>query len=248
MGSEKNKSETKKINVHSGHRKRMRDKFFQQGIDAFEDHEILEMLLYYVLPQRNTNDIAHNLIKHFGSFSAVLEADVESLVSQPYITENVAFLIKIMLPVYNRYIDNVTEQKKKFENTDEIVTYLRSKYVGNTHESVYALFFDAEGKLIISKKLNDGDISSSFFDLRKLASVSLETKATSVIISHNHPHGVALPSREDVAITQKAFDLLKSLKVKLTDHIILTETAHFSMVSTIQFANIFYDLPSPFNK
>ena len=77
------------------------------------------------------------------------------------------------------------------------------------------------------------------------ASAALETKTTSVIISHNHPHGVALPSREDVAITQKAFDLLKSLKVKLSDHIILTETTHFSMVSTIQFANIFYDLPSP---
>lgn len=248
MGTENKKSDAEKVNVHAGHRKRMRDKFFQQGIDAFQDHEILEMLLYYALPQRNTNDIAHSLIKNFGSFSAVLEADTEALVSQPYITENVAFLIKIMLPVYNRYIRSVTEQKKKFENTDEIVTFLRSKYVGTTHESVFALFFDAEGKLIVCKKLNDGDISSSFFDLRKLASYSLETKATSVIISHNHPHGVALPSRDDVAITQKAFDLLKSLKVKLSDHIILTETAHFSMVSTIQFANIFYDLPSPFDK
>lgn len=245
MGTQNNKTENKKINVHSGHRQRMREKFFQQGIDGFDDHEVLEMLLYYVLPQRNTNSIAHDLINHFGSFSAVLEADTESLVSRPYISENAAFLIKFMLPVYNRYIKSVTEQKKKFDTTDDIVAYLRSKYLGNTHESVYALFFDAEGNLIVSKKLNDGDISSSFFDLRKLASAALETKATSVIISHNHPHGVALPSREDVAITQKAFDLLKSLKVKLSDHIILTETAHFSMVSTIQFANIFYDLPSP---
>ncbi|MEE1321957.1 MAG: JAB domain-containing protein [Acutalibacteraceae bacterium] len=245
MGTQNNKTENKKINVHSGHRQRMREKFFQQGIDGFDDHEVLEMLLYYVLPQRNTNSIAHDLINHFGSFSAVLEADTESLVSRPYVSENAAFLIKFMLPVYNRYIKSVTEQKKKFDTTDDIVAYLRSKYVGNTHESVYALFFDAEGNLIVSKKINDGDISSSFFDLRKLASAALETKATSVIISHNHPHGVALPSREDVAITQKAFDLLKSLKVKLSDHIILTETAHFSMVSTIQFANIFYDLPSP---
>lgn len=248
MGTDKNKSETKKANVHAGHRKRMREKFFQQGIDVFGDHEILEMLLYYVLPQKNTNDIAHNLIEHFGSFSAVLEADKEALISQPYITENAAFLIKVMLPVYKRYIKSVAEEKKMFESTDEIADFLRSKYVGNTHESVYSLFFDAEGKLIVCKKLNDGDISSSFFDLRKLASAALETKATSVIISHNHPHGVALPSREDVAITQKAFDLLKSLKVKLSDHIILTETAHFSMVNTIQFANIFYDLPSPFEK
>ncbi len=248
MGTEKNKSETKKVNIHAGHRQRMRDKFFQQGIDAFQDHEILEMLLYYALPQRNTNDIAHGLIEHFGSFSSVLEADVEALVAQPYITENVAFLIKIMLPVYNRYIKSVTEQKKKFENTDEIVTYLRSKYIGNTHESVYALFFDAENNLIVCKKLNDGDISSSFFDLRKLAAAVLEAKAVTVIISHNHPHGVALPSRDDVAITQKAFDLLKSLKVRLSDHIILTETAHFSMAGTIQFANIFYDLPSVYEK
>lgn len=231
----------KKENIHKGHRLRMREAFFEHGFDGLNDHEVLEMLLYFVLPQRDTNEIAHDLIKYYGSLAAVLEADREDLVKHAYVTDNVAFLIKMILPLYKRYMENVND-KKKLTDTEEIVKFLRAKYADTNNECVYALFFDPEYHLIACRKLNEGDISSSVFDLRKLARFALESKSTSVIISHNHPHGITLPSREDVAITESSYKLLKSLKVQLLDHIIVSETSHSSMVKMPKFAHIFYGL------
>ena len=237
----------KKENIHENHRQRMRDAFFSNGFDGMDDHEILEMLLYFTLPRRNTNEIAHSLINHFGSFSEVLEADRSELLQHQYITDNSVFLLKMILPVYKRYRESVAERNRKFESTEEVAEYLMSKYVDTDNECVYAMFFDTDLNMIKCKKINEGDISSSMFDFRKLLSLVLETKATSVIISHNHPHGITLPSREDVIVTENAFHLLNTLKVKLLDHIIVSETAYTSMIKLPKFAHIFYDLDPVFS-
>ncbi len=243
MDKENNTTDiVKKANIHDNHRKRMRESFFEHGFDGMDDHEILEMVLYYALPRRNTNEIAHSLINHFGSFSEVLEADKSELVTVPYITDNAVFLLKMILPMYKRYRQSASERNRKFESTEQIAEYLMSKFVDTNNECVYAMFFDTEMNLIKCSKLNEGDISSSMFDFRKLVKAVLETKATSVIISHNHPHGITLPSREDVAVTESAYYLLRTLKVNLLDHIIVSQTAYSSMVKMPKFAHIFYGL------
>ena len=121
-----------------------------------------------------------------------------------------------------------------------------SKFVDTNNECVYAMFFDADMNMVKCSKISEGDISSSLFDFRKLASLVLETKATSVIISHNHPKGITLPSREDVSVTENAFHLLRSLKVNLLDHIIVSQTTYTSMVNVPKFAHIFYGLDPVF--
>lgn len=242
----KNNGEEKKENVHKGHRERMRKGFFNRGFEGLQDHEVLEMLLYFGIPQRNTNEIAHNLIHHFGSFSAVLEADKADLIKHPYITENVAFLIKMILPLYKRYMEVATEKAVLIE-TEDMVEFLRAKYADTNNECVYALFLDPKHRLIACRKLNEGDVSTSLFDLRKLASYALETKATFVVISHNHPNGITLPSREDIAMTENAYRLLSSLKVKLLDHIIVSKTSYNSMFKMPKFSHIFYGLDPLFS-
>ncbi|MBQ8503736.1 MAG: RadC family protein [Clostridia bacterium] len=242
MVQNKTDSNNKTENTHKGHRTRMREGFFLRGFDGLADHEVLEMLLYFVIPQRDTNKIAHELIDYYGSFSAVLKADRASLTKHKYITDNAACLINMILPLYKRYLENLSLLEPNYTDTESLVEFLRSKYSITENECVYALCFDPQHHLIACRKLNEGDISSSMFDLRKLASVVLETKATSVIISHNHPHGVTLPSREDVAVTESAYKLLRSLKVELSDHIIVSETSFNSMVKMPRFAHIFYGL------
>lgn len=244
MDKENNKGTNikKKINVHEQHRKRMRESFFENGFDGMDDHEVLEMLLYYVLPRRNTNEIAHNLINYFGSFSQVLEADRTELLKQPFITDNTICLLKMILPLYKRYKESAARRNRRFESTEEIAEYLMSKYVDTSNECVYAILFDNDFNMINCFKLSEGDISSSMFDYRMLTSHVLREKATAVIISHNHPHGITLPSREDVVVTENTYNLLRTLKVKLLDHIIVSETTYTSMIKIPKFAHIFYGL------
>ncbi len=229
-------------NVHKGHRSRLKKEFLSGGLHNMPDHKALELLLFFGIPYKDTNSIAHNLIEHFGSFSGVLEADVADLVAINGMTENAACLIKMLLPINRKYIEDVASRKPFFTEMQDIVEFLRAKYAGIGKECVYALCFDQQKHLIACRLLNEGDISSSMFDLRKLAAVVLETNASFVIISHNHPHGITLPSKEDIDITERAYKLLVSLKVDLLDHIIVSETSYNSMINMPKFAHIFYGL------
>ncbi len=237
-----NTKKNKKDNIHQGHRSRVREEFYANGLDGMPDHRILEMLLFFGIPYKDTNPIAHELIDRFGSFAGVLEAKTADLVSVNGMTENAACLISMILPLYKRYMDDITKRKPVLKETEEIVEFLRGKYVDANEERVYVLCFDPNHCLLNCRMINEGDISSSEFDLRKLTAAVLETNATSVIISHNHPHGITLPSNEDISATVRSYELLKTLKVQLLDHIIVSETSYNSLVNMPRFAHIFYGL------
>lgn len=244
MEDKKVKSTAKKKdeNVHKGHRSRVKQGYYERGFQGMADNVILEMLLYFGIPYKDTNEIAHHLLNKFGSFSGVLEANMADLVTVKGMTENAACLITMIRPLYRKYMEDVTCRKPTLTKTEEIVEFLRAKYSGSNTECVYALCFDPNHHLLACRMLNEGDISSSMFDLRKLASLVLETNASSVIISHNHPHGVTLPSKADVDTTELVYELLRSLKVSLTDHIIVSETSYNSMVKMQKFTHIFYGM------
>lgn len=240
------KNASAQVNMHKGHRQRMKDGFYKRGFEGLADHEVLEMLLYFGIPQRDTNTLAHSLIERFGSFSGVIDAERTDLLSVKGMSESAACLLKMILPAYTRYMEDISKRKATLTTTQEIVDYLKPYYVGATVEKVYVLCFDSNHHLLACRMINEGDILSSDFDLRKLVSVVLETKANSVVISHNHPHGITLPSRDDVAVTSSAYKLLESLKVKLLDHVIISETSYNSMVRMPAFAHIFCGYP-PFS-
>ncbi len=237
-----NKEKNTDKNIHRGHRIRLKGEFLSGGLQNMPDHKVLELLLFFGIPYKDTNPIAHDLIERFGSLSGVFEASLADLVTVKGMTENAACLIKMMLPVNRRYIEDVASRKPFFTKTEDIVDFLRAKYAGVGNECVYALCFDQQRYLIACRMLNEGDISSSMFDLRKLTALVLETNAASVIISHNHPHGITLPSKEDIDITERACKLLSTLKVDLLDHIIVSEISYNSMINMPRFAHIFYGL------
>ena len=240
----------KKVNIHKDHRKKVKDRFFECGFTGMPDHNILEAILFLGIPQKDTNPIAHELIDTFGSFSAVLEAKKSDLMKVKGMTESAAFAIMSYLPVNRRYIESLQKKKPIFESNDDIVEFLKPLFFEKgTIERVFVLCFDSKNRLIACRNICDGDISSASFDIRELIRIVLEVNAQKVIIAHSHPHGVALPSREDVATTKLVFDMMRCIKVYLEDHFIVTDTGYMSMAKSRHYIHIFHGLePLDFNE
>lgn len=227
--AENSVKDTKAKNIHKGHREKVKQRYYETGLDSMPDHNILEMLLFFGIPQKDTNPLAHELIERFGSFSGVLEASKTDLQSVKGMTDSAACLLTLFLPVYKRYVKDLHKKKRKFTEAKDIADYLRPLYLDTNNERIYAVCLDADNRMIACRVISDGDIDSSSFDPRKLASIVLEVKAKKVILSHNHPNGSLTPSPNDCRVTAMAFELLKLLKVQLVDHIIVTDKSYFSM-------------------
>lgn len=238
-----------KVNIHKDHRKKVKERFFECGFTGMPDHNILEAILFLGIPQKDTNPMAHELINTFGSLSAVLEAKKSDLMKIKGMTENAAFAIMSYLPVNRRYIESLQKKKPVFESTDQIVEFLKPLFFEkSTLERVFVLCFDSKNRLIICRNICDGDISSAFFDVRELTRIVLEVNAQRIIIAHSHPHGVALPSPEDVTITKYVYEMMKFIKVQLDDHLIVTDTGYMSMAKNRRYTHIFHGLePIDFN-
>ena len=233
--------EEKAKNIHKGHREKVKQRYYESGLDSMPDHNILELLLFFGIPQKDTNPLAHELIDKFGSFSGVLEADFNDLRSVKGMTDSAACLLTLFLPVYKRYAKDLSKKRKVFKDAKDVADYLRPLFLDtNNNERLYALCLDSQDRLVACRVISDGDIDSSALDTRKLASIVLEVKAKKVILSHNHPNGSLVPSKADSIATQHTFELLRLLKVQLADHIIITDKSYFSMMKSPGHIHLFY--------
>lgn len=228
-------------NPHKGHRQKVRQSYYENGLRGMPDHNVLEMLLFFGIPYKDTNEIAHRLMDKFGSFSGVLHADVSALMSVKGMTENAACLLNVLLPVFARYSEDINSKKPQLTETKEIVRFISPKFVGALNERVYILCFDKNHTFINSRLVNEGDSASVFVNFRTIASAVLETKATSAVLVHNHPNTIALPSPNDLAATSQVYDFLKTMNVALYDHIIIAGNKFCSMAQTPRFSHIFFD-------
>ena len=233
--------QNKKKNVHEGHRERMRNKYVNKGIEVFEQHEILEMLLFYAIPRKNTNDIAHRLLEAFGSLSAVFDAPIDILMQQG-LSYNAAVLLHMIPDLSRAY------QSDKFDNEEKIITdenigkKMVHLFAGKNEECVYAFFLDAKGKEKYSGIISKGDASSAPLFSKDIVSIAARCKAVTVIIAHNHPSGVAFPSRADLEATADIADALDTIGIHLADHIIVADRDYISLSSTPPFSRMFdYD-------
>ena len=229
-------------NIHKGHRQKLKNRILMNGLAGEAPHTILELLLFYGIPYKDTNPIAHELLDRFGSLSGVLRAGVEELKSVKGMTENAALLLHLILPVYEAYEEDLQQTPVLPETTAQIVEFLRPKLIGSTTEKVYRLCVGANGKLLGLRKISEGDLSSAALDLRALAAAVLETKAQDVILVHNHPNGIAAPSVQEIEATKQIVSFLAEMKVRLLNHIILSESDYCSMADKIKFTHLFYGI------
>lgn len=221
------------MSIHDGHRQRLKERFLEEGMDSFTQFQAVELLLFYCIPRQDTNELAHRLLERFGSFSQILDADIEELQSVKGIGLNAALFLK-MLTAATRYyqVDKEKLEARPLLTTEDCGEYLRPYFSFRSNETVFLLCLDAKCKVICCRMVGEGGINSAGVPLRRIVEMALAAKATSVILAHNHPSGLALPSQEDVATTQRVAAALEAVDVVLADHLVIADDDFTSMAQS----------------
>lgn len=218
----------KKVNVHEGHRARMRKRFRETGFEGFNEHEIIEMLLFYACPRKDTNALAHTLINEFGSIAGIMDADYEELIKIKNITENTATLFKI-IPKFLPFYYNSRSKEQVYSDCDTLKEMFSTYFVGLTHEEFRLACFDNNFHMISNILISSGAPSSASVNIRKIIEEALRTKAAFTAIAHNHPKGDSLASAEDIEATRHINEAMGLIEVELIDHVIVAENCAVSM-------------------
>lgn len=204
------------------HRKRVKSRFLKEGLDHFEQHNQLELLLFYAIPQKDTNGLAHDLIQRFGSISRVMDAPLEELTAVKGIGENTAILLKLIPALARSYLLDSQSPTPQLTDDEVLKEFLQSLFVGCVNERVYLLLLDNRGTLVKAVKMGEGDLTATPLSSRQIIQTVLFGKTTSVILTHNHPAGMALPSYADQKLTQEIKQVLDSIEVTLLDHVVVS--------------------------
>jgi len=220
------------MGVHDGHREKMRQRFLAGGLETFADHEALELLLYYSIPRRDTNVTAHLLLERYGTLKAVLSAPVEDLQKVSGIGENTAILLRLVPRLVQKARLSDNGREIVLNSTEKAGAYLLDRFVGEKNEVIFQLCLDRKGKLIACKRMSDGGAAAADLNVRHLVENALLTSASAVILSHNHPSGIALPSQEDYATTRQVQEALRTIGVELADHIIVADGDFVSLADS----------------
>lgn len=216
-----NDSEISKLasDVHKGHRKRMLERFINFGFDGFADHEILEVLLFYAIPRKNTNPLAHELIERFNSLNGVFDAAVSDLLDAG-LTMNAAVLIKSIPALANIYAAQNVENHV-IDTTAKVKQYFYCKYIGVRTEQLRVICLDSSMNVMCCEIVAQGECDKVILQPRRIVETALKYKSSNIFIAHNHPFAKAVASSEDIANTRNLISILKSLDINLLDHIIV---------------------------
>ena len=231
--------ETPQVHPHGKHRERVRNLFLQSGLDGFSEHNVLELLLFYTIPQGDTNVTAHNLIDAFGSLQGVLDAPVEELKKVKGVGEYTAVFLSILPQLARRYYTGKTADRVSMTERQALAQYVRSLFIGMKTEHVFMLSFDGSGQLNHSLKLFEGGVKQIQMDNRRIMEAALRSDAVYVVLAHNHPGGVAAPSASDATATRTVASLLASVGIHLEDHLIVAGEDCFSMADSPRYATLF---------
>lgn len=218
--------------LHEGHRERLKQRFRRDGLDGFTDIQVLEFLLFYAIPRRDTNPIAHALLDRFGTLHQVLEAPIHELQSVEGVGENAATLLHLARALAGRYAVSQAKIEAILNSTHKCGEYLKSFFVGKRDEVVYLLCLDAKCKVLSCAEVGRGSVNSVGLSIRKIVETALSFNAVSVVLSHNHPSGLAFPSGEDVATTRRVALALDAVGIILADHIIVSEEDFVSLAES----------------
>lgn len=211
------------MSIHEGHRKRLRERFLKEGLDNFTDVQMLELLLFYVIPRRDTNPIAHALIDRFGSFAKVLDAPPEKLAKVEGISAGAAAFLKLIKDAGRCYQADKSKKTARLESIDDCGAYLKPFFVNRKNEVVFMLSMDAKLKVLGCRQVGEGSINFANVPIRSIVEMALEDVASIVILAHNHPSGLAIPSTDDIQTTCRLAAALSTVDIKLCDHIIVAD-------------------------
>ena len=223
------KPKNKEANLHAGHRDRMRKKFLNGSISSLEPHEILETILYYSIPQGNTNPLAHRLIDAFGSLVNVFDADVEDLKNIEGIGERSAVLIKLISQLSDYCQRLRWSDKPVLYNFSDTGAYITDMIGQRTEEYFFLLSLDISGKVLSFNEIERGTVNGSNVNIRKVLECAIRCHASDVVLAHNHPTGRLIPSSSDMEITRLLNIAFDAVGINLKDHFIVGNGGFISM-------------------
>lgn len=227
---------TGKEGLHNGHRDRMRERVGAAGVASLADHELLEMLLYYIQPRKDTNETAHLLIEECGSLPAVLEADAQRLCRVPYIKERGALYLQLLGELSRRYAvakfqpDGVSPDVV-YDSMEKLAAVLYPRFLGQSREMLIAVLFDARMRMADLFVVAEGSLNSVSMTARAVTQRAYARHAAFCVLAHNHPGGIATPSKEDVRLTRDMETALDLVGVPLIEHLVFTERAYFPIIA-----------------
>ena len=217
------------MSIHEGHRERMRKQLKTSGMDSLSDVQVLEMLLYYAAPRGDTNPAAHALLKRFGTLDGAFSAPETELRKIDGVGEAAAQLLLLVPQVARRCLMSRSTQIQVLDTTSKCGQYLLPFFHGEREEVVYLLCLDAKCKALDCVLIHRGGVNVASIAARKVVKAALDSNATSVVLAHNHPSGLALPSQEDKQTTMVLKAALDAVGVVLADHIIVADDDFVSM-------------------
>ncbi len=219
----------KSSDVHKDHRIRLRRRFRADGIDNFEPHNVLELLLFYSFSRCDTNELAHELIDHYGSLPLVFDAPYDDLVKRKGVGEVSATLIKMVPAITSYYMSQKALEGVVVNSAEDAGQYFVAKFLNAVVEEFHLLSLSATGKVIRCTKISEGTVNAVPVLTRMVLAEALNSNAVSVVAAHNHPSGITLPSSNDTFLTQNLYRALKHADITLDDHIIVSGKEVFSL-------------------
>lgn len=215
-------------NIHANHRKRVKEKFLKTGLSGFAQHEILELLLFFAIPYSDTNPLAHELIRKFGSLDKVLDADSEQITEIPGVGEHTALLLKLVPALFNEYSKCKTKSFKTLAGFSEAIAFSKLLFAGLATEALSVICLDAKSNIISFKQIATGSFNKVPVAIRNITNFVLKNNCDRIIVAHNHPQGDAVPSDEDILFTNKLFYSCLLNDIDILDHIIVGKEKAFS--------------------
>lgn len=220
------------MGVHEGHRERLRRSFLENGLLGMNDINALELLLFYALPRRDTNEIAHQLLRSFGSLDGVFSASLEELCETEGIGEYAASLLLLVPEIMKKSRISKARGIRQIRSSDDAGEYLLPYFMNERDEIIYLLCLDNKRAVISCTEVGRGIVNAVDTNVRRIVEKAIKVKAVTAIIAHNHPDGIALPSREDEIFTRTLHNALETVGIRLEDHIIIADEDYISVADT----------------
>ena len=216
-------------NLHDGHRDRMKNRYLADGFNGFEDHEILEMLLYYCYSKRlNTNEVAHKMINQFGSLHNLFEASPQEIMHKCKVTKHVAVMVSMIPQLARRYSLSKWKKRARLLTSKQSGEYCLSLFLGEVNECMYMICLNHQRFITHTEKVSEGTLTQTMVYPRVIVQTALLHKAVAVIITHNHPGGAVTASKSDIELTKAIIRALEAIDIIVEDHIIVAGEEYYS--------------------
>ena len=211
------------MSIHTGHRQRVKEEFNARGLEGWPDHRVLELLLFYAIPQGDVNGLAHTLIDRFGSLAGVLDASADELRKVPGVGEHTSVLLRLIPAIGARYKERRSDMGELVHTSQEAAALLEPYFFGAKNVMVYILCLDSKGKALGVRKVSEGSIYASDINIRRIVEESMGLRAAAIYLAHNHVNNLAFPSPEDWQATDTIRAAIGPVGLTLVDHLVFVD-------------------------